>query len=57
MEVLDTVVPESYRTHLRRDLVSRIEELWDARTATEIKANCGLSDEKMVLRNESKEAY
>ena len=53
-EMLDEIVPESYKTYLRKDLVSRIEELWDPRTAMDIKSNCGLSDEKMVLHQPSR---
>jgi hypothetical protein len=46
-EQLDAVVPPRYKTALRHDFVSKVEALWDGRTAWEIKRQCGLSDAKM----------
>ena len=40
-------MPQRYKTALRQDLVNKVEELWDGRTASEIKKHCGLSDAKM----------
>ena len=46
-EELDALVPLRYKTAVRQDLVNKIEELWDSRTAYEIKTQCDLSDTKM----------